>query len=175
MDNSPTTSPLVESATYVVFTVDNQEYGLAVPHINEIIPIVATHPVAEAPDWLVGLMDLRGRLTPVIDLRRRLGRRPRPAQLDTPIIVVEHDGRLVGLIVDTVDAVLTIPDTAVSLPDHLTGADHPFRAIARLENRLILLFDSQRLSDDLTDWPLPDNLADWLSPEEDQPVREGGD
>lgn len=130
---------------WLTFRLEGGEYALHIRDVIEVLSMVALAPMPQAQPWLAGMLNLRGRVMPVIDLRRRLGLAPRPYSLDTPIIVVRQANRPVGLIVDEAVEVLTLPDQALSDPDALAGPAHAVRAIARLADRLIMLLDLDRI------------------------------
>lgn len=130
---------------WLTFRLSSGEYALEVGDVVEVLRMVALARMPEAPPWLAGLLNLRGRVIPVIDLRLRLGLPAQPIGLDTPIIVAQWAERPVGLIVDEVTEVLTLFSDALSAPDALTGADHPILAVARADGRLILLLDLKRI------------------------------
>jgi purine-binding chemotaxis protein CheW len=121
------------------------EYALAVGDVVEVLSMVALARMPEAPPWLAGMLNLRGRVVPVIDLRRRLNFPPRPPSLDTPVIVAQEADRLIGLIVDEVVEVLTLSEDGLTAPDNLAGTAHPVLAVARAGDRMILLLDLKRV------------------------------
>lgn len=130
---------------WLAFRLSGSEYALAVGDVVEVLSMVALAPLPEAPAWLAGMMNLRGRVMPVMDLRVRLNLPPRPIGPETPIIVAQCADRLVGFIVDEVTEVLSLPTEALAAPDALAGAAHPILAVARAAGRLILLLDLQRI------------------------------
>jgi len=130
---------------WLTFRLGGGEYALAVADVREVLSMVALAQVPEAPPWLVGMLNLRGWVVPVLDLRLRLGLPARPIGLDTPVIVAQCVNRPVGLIVDEVTEVLTLAADALSAPDALAGEAHPILAVARTADRLILLLDLQRI------------------------------
>lgn len=130
---------------WLTFRLEGGEYALDIRDVIEVLSMVALAPMPQAQPWLAGMLNLRGRVMPVLDLRRRLDLAPRPYGLDTPIIVVRQADRPVGLIVDEAVEVLTLPDQALTGPDALAGADHPVSAVARLDDRLIMLLDLDRI------------------------------
>lgn len=130
---------------WLTFRLHGSEYALNVGDVLEALSMVALARLPEAQPWLAGMLNLRGRVVPVIDLRLRLGLPARPTGLDTPILVVQWAGRSVGLIVDEVTEVLTLPADALSEPDQLAGAAHPVVCVARSGDRLILLLDLKRI------------------------------
>jgi purine-binding chemotaxis protein CheW len=132
-------------AQWLVFRLQTHDYALAIADVIEVLRMVALTPVPEAPAWLAGVVNLRGRVIPVIDLRRRLGLPPETPGLNTPIIVAQADGRPVGLIADSVSEVLTLGADAMERPDVLVGSGHAVAAMARAGDRLILVLDLPRL------------------------------
>jgi purine-binding chemotaxis protein CheW len=132
---------------WLTFRLYGGEYALTVGDVVEVLSMVALAHMPEAQPWLAGMLNLRGRVVPVIDLRLRLDLPARPIGLDTPVVVAQWADRLVGLIVDEVTEVLTLAADALSAPDELAGAAHPVLAVARTAERLILLLDLQRLCD----------------------------
>jgi purine-binding chemotaxis protein CheW len=134
-----------QQVQWLTFRLQGDEYALAVADVVEVLSMVALTRMPEARPWLAGMLNLRGRIVPVIDLRRRLGFPVRPIGLDTPVIVVHACDRPVGLIVDEMTEVLTLPADALAPPDDLAGAGHPVIAVARSAARLIMLLDIRRI------------------------------
>lgn len=134
-----------QQVQWLTFRLSSGEYALEVGDVVEVLRMVALAPMPEAPPWLVGLLNLRGRVMPVIDLRVRLALPARPVGLDTPILVAQCAGRPVGLIADEVLEVLTLSSDALAAPDALAGAGHPILAVGRSDGRLILLLDLKRI------------------------------
>ena len=129
----------------VVFRIEKSEYALPVGNVGEILRMVAIAPVPEAPSWLPGVINLRGKVIPVIDLRVRLGLASKPVGINTPIVVAEHEGQMVGLIADSVTELLTVPLESVEPPDARVGTTNAVEAVARAGERLILIFDLERV------------------------------
>jgi purine-binding chemotaxis protein CheW len=129
----------------VVFRIEKSEYALPVGNVGEILRMVAIAPVPEAPEWLPGVINLRGKVIPVIDLRIRLGLPRQEVGLNTPIIVAEHEGQSVGLGADSVTELLTVPVDSVEPPDARVGSANAVEAVARAGERLILIFDLDRV------------------------------
>ena len=131
---------------WVVFRLAEQEYALRLENVSEVLRMVAITPLPEAPPWLAGMINLRGRVIAVTDLRLRLGL-PAPAHgLNTPIIVVEADGRQLGLIADSVVEVLTQAAEVTDLPAGLVGQSRLAQATLRAGGRLITVLDLGPLS-----------------------------
>jgi purine-binding chemotaxis protein CheW len=142
---SETEAGAADATQLVVFRIEKSEYALPVGNVGEILRMVAIAPVPEAPEWLAGVINLRGKVIPVIDLRTRLGLPAQPVGLNTPIIVAEHEGQMVGLVADSVAELLTVPLDAVEPPDARVGTANAVEAVARSGERLILILGLERV------------------------------
>jgi len=130
---------------FVVFRLHAREYALPVGQVVEVLHMVAMTPLPEAPAWLPGVIDLRGQVIPILDLRTRLGLRPQAPDLDTAIVVVDADGRILGLIADAVVEILTFPPESIAPPGALAGSTHTIAGVACVGGRLIMIFDVHAL------------------------------
>lgn len=101
---------------YLTFKIDNEEYGIDICHVVEIITVCAITWVPETSDFLKGIINLRGSIIPVIDARLRFKKEEKEYDSLTCIIVIEYENYKVGLIVDTVDEVMHIPEEMISVP-----------------------------------------------------------
>ncbi|MEW6059950.1 MAG: chemotaxis protein CheW, partial [Actinomycetota bacterium] len=129
------------TATLIVFSLDEAEYAVPVQQVVEALRMVAITPVPESPESVSGVINLRGRVIPILDLRRRLGLRPRPFDLHNPILVADDHERLVGLVVDEVIQMLTLPESAIDGPEALGRSRQAVSSVARMGDRLILILD----------------------------------
>jgi len=131
----------------VVFALAGELYGLDIFRVQGIIKMPAVTRVPRAPEFVEGVINLRGEIVPIIDLRKRFGLGALDVGADTRIINVEMGDHLVGLIVDGVEEVLNIPlDGVAPPPDLVTTMDSVYlRGIANLEERLVILLDLDRV------------------------------
>jgi len=131
----------------VVFALAGEHYGLDITHVQGIIKMPEVTCVPRAPSFIEGVINLRGVIVPIIDLRRRFGLDARTETGETRIINVEMGDHLVGLIVDGVEEVLNIPSGVIEpTPDLVTTVDSDcLRGIAKLDERLIILLDLDRV------------------------------
>jgi purine-binding chemotaxis protein CheW len=137
--------------TLVVFELDGREFALPIEDIAEILQMVLVTPVPEVPPWVAGVVNLRGRVIPIVDLRTRLGIETRPPALNTPILVAEQGTRKLGLIADAVRDVITLEESALEPPAELgTGDGHEdaVAAVAQAGDRLIMVLDLVRVTAD---------------------------
>lgn len=141
----------VPQVQFVTFRLGAEEFGFDVFGVHEILRYQPVTPVPKAPDFVEGVIDVRGTLVPVVDLRRRF-ELPNPAiDGDTRIVLVEFGGERLGLIVDAVTEVLRVPSTSLTEPPpFFRGLAAEFiRGIVRAAERLIVVIDvAQVLSSD---------------------------
>ncbi len=131
----------------VSFIMGNEEFGVDILFVHEINRMLQITKVPNSPDFVEGVINLRGRVIPVIDLRRKLGMDRKPHDKNTRIIVVEVDGKTVGFIVDAVNEVLRIPKNITEAPPELvTGINSEFiKAVGKLDDRLLILLDLEKI------------------------------
>jgi purine-binding chemotaxis protein CheW len=138
---------LADEVQLVTFKVDKEEYGVAIMQVQEIIRLGAIVRVPGAPHFVEGIMDLRGKVLPVVDLRRRFQLPPREHTASSRIVVVNIGDMTIGLIVDAVTEVLRLPTGAIEPPPRIVaGIDARFlKGIGRLDKRLLILLDLDRI------------------------------
>ncbi len=131
----------------VSFTIGNEEFGVDILYVQEINRMLQITKVPNAPSFVDGVVNLRGRVIPVIDLRSRLGMNRKEHDKNTRIVVVEVSGNTVGFIVDAVKEVLRIPTNITEAPPEIvSGVNSDFiMAVGKLEDRLITLIDLEKV------------------------------
>jgi purine-binding chemotaxis protein CheW len=131
----------------VTFYLDREEYGVDVRQVQEIRRVTEITSVPRAPDFVRGVINLRGKILPVLDLKRKLGLGEVAAGRTSRIVVVRLRERLLGLLVDGASQVPKIPLSRIEPPPEEVverGGDY-IRGVAKLEDRLIILVDLERL------------------------------
>ena len=129
------------------FFLSREEYGVDVRLVQEIIRVTEITPVPRAPDSIKGVINLRGRIIPVIDLKKKLGLGDTDLGRRARIVVVKLRDRLVGLLVDAASQVLKVPVSSIDpAPDAVVeiAADY-IRGVAKLPDRLIILMDLHKI------------------------------
>lgn len=130
----------------VGFFLDRWEYGLGIERIREIIRMVEITPLPETPDFLAGIINFRGEIVPIVDLRRRLGLKPQEYSLSTPIIISDINDHATGIIVDQVSEVLTVTTGEICQPSsEIPLSKDLLEGILRLNGRLLLLLDLKKV------------------------------
>ena len=135
----------------VTFRLLGEEFGLPILDVREIIRMTDITPVPQAPDFVEGVINLRGQILPVVDLRKRFGIENKDNDEETRIIVVELRNSAVGLIVDEVSEVLRIPADTVAPPPALVagsiGAEY-IKGIGHYDEKMIILIDMRKVFSD---------------------------
>ena len=131
----------------VSFRIGEEEFGVDILKVQEINRMNQITRVPNAPDYVSGVMNLRGKVIPVIDLRQRFHLGKREADKDTRIIVVELRSRVIGFVVDAVNEVLRIPKSVTEPPPPMVagiGSEY-ITAVGKLEDRLLILIDLDKV------------------------------
>lgn len=131
----------------VGFQVGHETYGVPITSLHEIVRVPEITAVPDAPDYVEGVINLRGKIVSVIDLRKRLGEAKVAPSKNNRILVVEHRGRLCGLIVDSASDVLKIPasDVEPSPTELVEGGLNCVTGLGKYKGRLIVLLDVEKV------------------------------
>lgn len=132
---------------FVTFSIGEETYGVEVLRVQEIIGMTQITHVPNAVSFMKGVINLRGAVVPVVDMRIKFGMSERGYDSFTVIIIVEVKGRLVGMIVDTVSDVANIPIESIQDTPHFTAKIETdfIKGIGQLENRLVIILDVERI------------------------------
>jgi purine-binding chemotaxis protein CheW len=131
----------------VSFTIGSEEFGVDILKVQEINRTVEITRVPQAPHYVEGVINLRGKVIPIIDLRKRFGLELKEHDKNTRIVVVDIDGNVMGMIVDSVSEVLRLPaDTIEPPPELVTGINAEYiKGVAKLEDRLLIFLDLSKV------------------------------
>lgn len=127
----------------VTFTLEKEEYAVDILSVQEINRITEITRVPNAPDYVEGVINLRGKVIPVVNLRKKFGLDNRETDDSSRVIIMDIQGVTYGLVVDSVSEVLRIPANIVEPPPPMASSMSSMfiKGIAKLENRLIILID----------------------------------
>jgi purine-binding chemotaxis protein CheW len=133
----------------VTFKLGNEEFGVDILKVQEINRMMDITRIPNAPPFIEGVINLRGKIIPIVDLRKKLGFNGGNGQSEktTRIIVVELDGLVLGFIVDSVSEVLRIPENTIEPPPSIVGgveSDY-IEGVGKLDNRLLILLELKKL------------------------------
>ncbi|GAB4325126.1 MAG: chemotaxis protein CheW [Dehalococcoidia bacterium] len=141
--HSETTEPASTDEHVVIFRLADEFYALDIQAVQEIVRMQNITSIPGADHWVEGITNLRGRVVPVIDLRRRCAVPASEHTNETRIVVVSTANGMVGLIVDAVSEVMRIPGEQIEVPSGIVNVpeNNYLRGIAKLEDRLVSLMD----------------------------------
>jgi purine-binding chemotaxis protein CheW len=127
----------------VGFRVGTETFGVAIQNVHEIVRMMDITSVPDTPDYIEGVINLRGKIIPVVDLRKRFGEKQITPSKKNRILVAEVGSKMVGLVVDAASEVLKIPPSEVDPPPNVfqEGELNYVTGVGKLGNRLVILVD----------------------------------
>ncbi|MDR4505488.1 MAG: chemotaxis protein CheW [Candidatus Scalindua sp.] len=134
---------IVDEGKFLTFILSKEEYGIEILKVREIIGVIGITPVPQTPDYLRGVINLRGKVIPIIDLRLKFSMPEVEHTQETCIIVVEVNNAPIGVVVDNVSEVLDIKNGEVEdTPQFGHGIDTSFiMGLGKAKNKIIILLD----------------------------------
>jgi purine-binding chemotaxis protein CheW len=138
---------IVEEIKVIVFRLKDEEYGVEVNQVKSIERLEHITRVPRTPAFVKGVINLRGVVTPIVDLRRRFGLEETQYNETTRVIIVAVEEIEVGLIVDSANDVIDIPVTAIEPPPEVVGGIEAvyLRGVAKLDKRLLILLNLDKV------------------------------
>lgn len=150
----------VPASEYLTFTLGSEEYGLEILKVQEIRGYDAVTKIANTPDFIKGVINLRGSVVPIVDLRIKFNLGNVEYNEFTVVIILNMEKRIVGIVVDSVSDVLALrPENIRAVPDLVSSIDTRYLAgLGAVDDRMLILIDITKLmsSDEMA---LTDNLA----------------
>ena len=148
-DNSPgSDEKRQENVQLVSFVLGEEYFGVNILLVQEIITVPEITRIPNAPSFIEGMINLRGRLLPVVDLRKRLHVGKEFFDSKTRILVIQIEGKITGFLVDSVEAVMSVPGKSIeAAPEIVTiGIETQYiTGVSKLDDRMIILLDFKRL------------------------------
>lgn len=149
MDN---TAKQVENPVirWVTFRLENEKYGINVMQVQEVLRVTEIAPVPGAPDYVLGIINLRGNVVTVIDTRKRFGLNSKDMDDSTRIVIIESEGQVVGILVDSVAEVVDIRSSDIEqAPNVGTEESAKFiSGVSSIDSELLILIDLNKLLTD---------------------------
>ncbi|MCK4809325.1 MAG: purine-binding chemotaxis protein CheW [Candidatus Omnitrophica bacterium] len=138
------TGKQAEIIQLVVFRLGDEEFGVQINKVKEIVRLIPITPIPKAPKFIEGIVNLRGEILAVIDLSKRLDIPSKPRSERTRIVVIEINENIVGMIVDEVSEVLNIPLSNIEKTPQVIESDIKQKyitSVGKLKDRLLILID----------------------------------
>lgn len=131
----------------VSFNLGSEEFGVDILMVQEINRMLDITKVPKSPDFVEGVINLRGRVIPIINLRKRFGLPGKDNDKQTRIVVVTIEGKILGLVVDAVSEVLRLPaDTIEPPPPMVSGVEAEYiNGVGKLDDKLLILLDLNKI------------------------------
>lgn len=142
----------IQKEQYMTFKCSDEIYGISIKYVNEIIGLSQITKVPETQDYLIGLINIRGKIIPVIDVRIRFGKEPLEYNDRTCVIVIDVKSTVIGLIVDAIDEVAAFAENEITPPPSVSDlaiqAKKYVFGIGRVNGEVKLLLDPDKLIND---------------------------
>ena len=142
----------IQKEQYMTFKCSDEIYGISIKYVNEIIGLSQITKLPETQDYLIGLINLRGKIIPVIDVRIRFGKEPLEYNDRTCVIVIDVKSTVIGLIVDAIDEVAAFAENEITPPPSVSDlamqAKKYVFGIGRVNGEVKLLLDPDKLIND---------------------------
>ncbi|MDF2877623.1 MAG: CheW protein [Clostridia bacterium] len=147
VENSMDMEEDTQTGRFLTFSLGKESYGIEIKYVTEIIGIQAITEIPELPEYVKGIINLRGKIIPVMDVRLRFKKQARAYNDRTCIVVIDIKEISIGLIVDTVSEVLTIPEEGIVEPPKMNkGFNNRYiKNIGKSGNDVKLLLDCEKL------------------------------
>lgn len=142
-----TTNPVLQCVT---FRLDEETYGINVMQVQEVLRVTEIAPVPGAPDYVMGIINLRGNVVTVIDTRQRLGLETKERDDSTRIVIIEADKLVVGILVDAVAEVVDLQTSEIESPPSVGNDESSkyIQGVATRDGELLILVDLNKLLND---------------------------
>lgn len=163
-----------EEQQLVIFALSDEDYGVDINIVQEIIRMQDITSVPKAPSFVNGVINLRGKVIPVLDLRRRFSVLKAEYTKDSRIVVVDINGQDIGMVVDAVAEAMRIPNSSVEPPSSIvTAMDSDYlQGIAKLESQLVILLDLNKVFGDDVDQLQASEFTETAPEPTPEPVEE---
>ncbi len=132
---------------FVGFSLAEVDYAFEIRRIQEIILMPPVTRIPQMPDWIDGLINLRGSVIPVVNMRKRFELEPRASDEYTRIIVLNHSGKTIGVVVDSVSRVIKLTNDEIQPPPVTINSQERacLQGVAKVDDRLVVILDVDRL------------------------------
>ncbi|MBI5756268.1 MAG: purine-binding chemotaxis protein CheW [Nitrospirae bacterium] len=135
----------MQNITYLlIFTLDDRRFALPVSSVDRVFPVVEITPLPKAPDIVVGIVNVQGRVIPVVNIRMRFSIPEKEISINNKLIIAHTSRREVGIIVDAVSNVEGYPEKEIITAENILSGIEYIVGVVKLENGIILIHDIDR-------------------------------
>lgn len=136
---------MAQSVHYILFTLEDRQYGLPLPVVERIVRMVAPTPLPSAPDMVLGLMNLQGKVLPMVNIRKRFGLPDRSIQLSDRLIITRVGKLTVALIVEAVEGVVTCGAEELVAADEILPDIDLVNGVDKMADGMVVVLDPSRI------------------------------
>ena len=129
----------------VIFTIAEKEYGIDIKQVRQVTRTQEVIPIPDAADFVEGVINLRGKVIPLVNLRKKFGLEKEEAKSANRIIITDINKHGIGILVDRVVDVLVVDEGSVTTPDEVLKDAQYLTGVAKVGNRLILMIDIHKV------------------------------
>jgi purine-binding chemotaxis protein CheW len=130
---------------FFLFSIEDRHFALELPRVERVVPAVAVTALSDGPEAVLGVVNVHGRIVPVVDLRRRLGYPPRPVRLDDAMVIARTAHRTVAFFADAVQGVIEGPEGAVTGGSEVVPGLEYVQGVMQIGDSLVLIHDLDRV------------------------------
>ncbi len=133
---------------YFLFSIEERHFALGLSRVERVFPAVAVTPLSDGPDIVLGIINLHGRIIPVVDLRRRLGYASRPIRLDDSLVIAhtaQTAHRHIAFFADTVKGIVEGQEGGITEADEVVPGLEYVKGVMQIGDNLVLIHDLDRL------------------------------
>ena len=144
VENNYSNEPVIQ---WVTFRLDSEKYGIKVMQVQEVLRVTDIAPVPGAPDYVLGIINLRGNVVTVLDTRMRFGLPVAETDDNTRIVIIEAENQVVGILVDSVAEVVDLQSSDIETAPNVGNDESSkyIQGVSSLENELLILVDVNKL------------------------------
>ncbi len=144
VENNYSNEPVIQ---WVTFRLENEKYGIKVMQVQEVLRVTDIAPVPGAPDYVLGIINLRGNVVTVLDTRMRFGLPEQETDDNTRIVIIEAENQVVGILVDSVAEVVDLQSSDIETAPNVGNDESSkyIQGVSSLENELLILVDVNKL------------------------------
>jgi purine-binding chemotaxis protein CheW len=130
---------------FFLFSIEGRHFALELPRVERVVPAVSVTPLSEGPEAVLGVINLHGKIIPVVDLRGRLGYPPRQIRLDDSLVIVQTARRKLAFFADAVEGVIEGTEGAVTKGGDVVPGLEFVQGVMQVRDNLVLIHDLDRL------------------------------
>ncbi|MBF0452458.1 MAG: chemotaxis protein CheW [Candidatus Magnetomorum sp.] len=136
---------MLKNTHVVCFRLEKRFYAIPLEYVDRVLRMVAVSPVPEAPEWMMGVIDLQGKVIPVLDLRKRFNMPEQTIHIDNRMIVLHRQGKMYAITADEVTQIAETSHMTSNQKNEMIDNHIPLLYILREDDHMIMVLDPERI------------------------------